>query len=191
MTGGTVDRTDERYSRGIRRRVALLTAALRVAERSGIAEVGLRSVARECDVGPSLVSYHFPDRTALLRALARYTAAQFEARASTATGGSADRAELLAAVVADASSLNRGRALVEYELALLGTREDGVVERDLGWPRLLAETVRHAVGEPVAAMRAVDEIEGLRFRAVTGPRRLRARDVQARIEQILVPRRTP
>lgn len=187
MTAGFVDRGDGRHSRGVRRKAALLSAALRVAERSGIAEVGLRSVARESGTAPSLVNYHFPDRAVLLESLSRYTAAQFEARASEVAAGAADGLEVLAAVVADASGDSRRRALVEYELVLLTARGAALAEPDLGWPRLLARTVRRLTEDPVTASRATDELEGLRFRAATGPRRLRTRDVLERIEQILVP----
>ncbi|MDT0330167.1 TetR/AcrR family transcriptional regulator [Nocardiopsis lambiniae] len=189
MTGGVVNRGDGRCSRGIRRRAALLSAALRVAERSGIAAVGLRSVAREGGTTPSLVGYHFPDRAVLLESLSYYTAARFEARASEVAAGSADRLEVLAAVIADTSGPSRSRALVEYELALLAARGTDPPETDLGWPRLLARAVRRTTEDPLVASRVTDEIEGLRFRAATGPDRLRAHEVLERIEQILAPRR--
>ncbi len=153
-----------------------------------MAEVGLRSIARESDTTPSVVSYHFPDRAVLLASLSCYTAAQFETRASEVTAGLTDRLEVLAAVIADASGLSRRRVLVEYELAMLAARGAVLTEPDLGWPRLLAHTVLHVTEEPLTAVRATDEIEGLRFRAATGPERLRARDVLERIEQILRPR---
>ncbi|WP_285730607.1 hypothetical protein [Nocardiopsis sp. ATB16-24] len=187
MTRDSVNREDGRCSRGVKRRAALLSAALRVAENSGVAEVGLRSVARESSAAPSLVGYHFSDRAVLLDSLSRYTAAQFEARVSEVTAGVADRLEMLAAVIADASGASRRRVLVEYELALLAARGMHLVEPDLGWPRLLARTVRDMTEEPLAVMRATDEIEGLRLRAVIGSERLRTRDVLERIEQILLP----
>lgn len=190
MVEDTVDRADGRYSRGIRRRTALLKAALRVAERSGVAAVGLRSVARECGVAPSSVGYHFSDRAVLLDALSRYTAAQFETRASEVAAGAVDPLDVVAAVVADSSALGRRRSLVEYELVLLAAREGRPTEPGIGWPRLLTDVVRlHMAKDPLAALRAADEIEGLRFRAVTGSRLLRTRDVRERIGQILLSRR--
>ncbi|WP_285760560.1 hypothetical protein [Nocardiopsis ansamitocini] len=99
-----------------------------------------------------------------------------------------DRLGILAALVADASSHGRRRALVEYEFALLAVRYTNLGRPPgTGWRRLLFTTLDEMAVEPWAAQRAADEVEGIRFRALTGSERLTAYDVRARIKQILDP----
>jgi AcrR family transcriptional regulator len=82
-------------------REELLEACVRLIETEGIGAVSLRRVAREAGVSPGAPYHHFPDRAALLAAIAVRGFEQLAADLTTARGtGSGFREVLLAMVVA-------------------------------------------------------------------------------------------
>ena len=82
-------------------REELLEACVRLIETEGIGAVSLRRVAREAGVSPGAPYHHFPDRAALLAAIAVRGFEQLAADLAKARGtGSGFREVLLAMVVA-------------------------------------------------------------------------------------------
>ena len=72
---------------------ALVEAGLRHLESDGTAEISLRQLARETGVSPTAVYRHFPDKKALLAALAEAgfaRLAQAQQQASDEAGGGAE-----------------------------------------------------------------------------------------------------
>ncbi|CAM4008409.1 hypothetical protein GCM10009799_41230 [Nocardiopsis rhodophaea] len=175
---------DGRVSRGSRRRAELLDAAVRVAERAGVAEVGHRSVARESGTSLGSVGYHFPDRIRLLQALFHHAVDQAEARMTAMAADSPCRAHMLAELLADSASEGRGRVLVEYELELLAARCPELRTVASVRRRLLLAILEDLTGEERIARHAVDEIEGIRFRVAVGAEPLSLRDARGRMREI-------
>lgn len=89
-------------------RSALLSAGLKALEGQGEAELSLRAMAREVGVSPTAVYRHFPDRSALLAALAAEGLRLLGEAQQAAQEATADRAAGFAAT---------GRAYVRFALA--------------------------------------------------------------------------
>jgi len=103
-TSNAVERT---YHHGDLR-AALIEAGLRHLEASGGSDISLRALAREAGVSPTAVYRHFPDKRALLAALADEGVAQL---------GAAQAAALEAAGGGPAGFAATGRAYVRFALA--------------------------------------------------------------------------
>jgi AcrR family transcriptional regulator len=86
-------------------RTALLDLGMQVIEGRSIDEVGVRELARILEVSPNAVYRHFPDKAALLRALADRGFVQL---------GAAQRAALEAAGGGEAGFIATGRAYVRF-----------------------------------------------------------------------------
>ncbi|MBS3930747.1 MAG: TetR/AcrR family transcriptional regulator [Sphingomonadales bacterium] len=88
-------------------RSALVEAGLKALEVQDIGEISLRQLAREVGVSPTAVYRHFPDKSALMRALAETGIEQMAAWQKAAAQG-VDKADAFAAT---------GRAYVRWALA--------------------------------------------------------------------------
>ena len=112
---------DGRVARGRRRRAELLAAALRVAERDGVAAVTHRAVAKEAGLADTAGTYYFRTVDELLIAVITTGAQRFADSVRTelpADPRIRDLAELTASYLTE----HRGRAIAEYELYLLAAR---------------------------------------------------------------------
>ena len=133
-------------------RTALLAAGLRAIEHTDISDISLRGLAREVGVSATAVYRHFPDKRALLEAMAHEGLAQLgqlQQRAALGAGGNAFS--------------ETGRAYVRFALANPGLfrlvfthctmRADGLPEGNLAADMLLESTARIAGGDEAAARR--------------------------------------
>ncbi|MBM7770858.1 DNA-binding transcriptional regulator YbjK [Actinokineospora baliensis] len=122
----TYRRVDGRKTRGERRRREIVGATLRVIERDGVAGVSHRSVAREADVPPASITYHFPALDDLLVATLVSAAEELAARTGEVIESSRIKgsgpAGAVAAMLADALGPSRGRTVALHELYLLAAR---------------------------------------------------------------------
>ena len=137
-------------------RAALVAAGLQAVESTDIADISLRGLAREVGVSATAVYRHFPDKRALLEAMAQEGLAQLgqmQQQAAMAAGGQAFSAT--------------GRAYVRFALANPGlfrlifthcdVRKDGLPEGNLAAAMLLESAARIAAkigdGDAEAARR--------------------------------------
>lgn len=138
-------------------RQALVSAGLRALETTDIADISLRALAREAGVSATAVYRHFPDKRALLTALAaeglerlgRFQQSAAEAAVEAGTSRSAFAAT--------------GRAYVRFALANpalfrltfthCATRDDGVPDGGLAAQMLQRSAAAIAAGDPEAARR--------------------------------------
>lgn len=133
-------------------RAALLAAGLRALEDTDIADISLRGLAREVGVSATAVYRHFPDKRALLGAMAREGLAQLgemQQRAAMAAGDQAFSAT--------------GRAYVRFALAnpslfrLVFThcelRGEGLPEGNLAADMLLGSAEKFTGGNKAEARR--------------------------------------
>jgi AcrR family transcriptional regulator len=133
-------------------RAALLAAGLRALESTDISNISLRGLAREVGVSATAVYRHFPDKRALMEAMAREGLAQL--------GQMQQRAAMEAG---DKAFSATGRAYVRFALAnpnlfrLVFThcpvRGDGLPEGNLAADMLLDSAARFTRGDKVAARR--------------------------------------
>lgn len=89
-------------------RAALIAAGLRALEAVGSADLSLRQIARDTGVSATAVYHHFPDKRALLGALAASGFDRLGEHQLQAAAGAASQAEGFAAI---------GRAYVRFALA--------------------------------------------------------------------------
>lgn len=133
-------------------RAALVAAGLRALENTDIADISLRGLAREVGVSATAVYRHFPDKRALLEAMAQDGLAQLgqlQQRAAMDAGDQAFSAT--------------GRAYVRFALANPGLfrlvfthcqmRGDGLPEGNLAADLLLGNAAKFTGGDPAAARR--------------------------------------
>ncbi len=133
-------------------RAALLAAGLRALETTGVSEISLRALAREVGVSATAVYRHFPDKRALLGAMALEGLARLGQMQKQAAIDAGDQA--FAAT---------GRAYVRFALAnpslfrLAFThcagRQDALPQSDLAASMLLKNAARATGGDEVAARR--------------------------------------
>lgn len=133
-------------------RTALVAAGLRALESTDIAEISLRGLAREVGVSATAVYRHFPDKRALLEAMAH--------------AGLAQLGQLQQQAASDAGDLAftaTGRAYVRFALANPGLfrlvfthwagRSDALPQSDLAASMLLANAARATGGDETATRR--------------------------------------
>lgn len=133
-------------------RAALLAAGLRALENTDISEISLRGLAREVGVSATAVYRHFPDKRALLTAMAEEGLAQLGQMQQRAAQDAGDQAFVAT-----------GRAYVRFALANPGlfrlvfthcdTRSDGLAEGNLAADMLLGSAAKFTGGDPAAARR--------------------------------------
>lgn len=80
-------------------RETLLSASLRLIEAEGVGAVSLRRVAREAGVSPGAPYHHFPDRAALLAALAAQGYQQLAAELAAARAAAEGPVQALTALI--------------------------------------------------------------------------------------------
>lgn len=133
-------------------RAALVEAGLRALESTDVSEISLRGLAREVGVSATAVYRHFPDKRALLKAMAHEGLAQL------------GQLQQRAAMGAGANAFSEtGRAYVRFALANPGLfrlvfthcemRPEGMPEGNLAANMLLETTARMAGGDNEAARR--------------------------------------
>lgn len=138
-------------------RQALVSAGLRALETTDIADISLRALAREAGVSATAVYRHFPDKRALLVALAAEgleRLGHFQHSAAQQAGGDVGGRSAFAAT---------GRAYVRFALANpalfrltfthCATRDDGVPDGGLAARMLQGSAAAIAGGDPETARR--------------------------------------
>lgn len=133
-------------------RVALLAAGLRALEDTDIADISLRGLAREVGVSATAVYRHFPDKRALMEAMAQEGLARLGEMQKQAAQDATDQP--FAAT---------GRAYVRFALANPGLfrlvfthcdmRTKGLPEGNLAADMLLANAAGVTGGDAIAARR--------------------------------------
>lgn len=133
-------------------RAALVSAGLRSLESTDISEISLRGLAREVGVSATAVYRHFPDKRALLTAMAEEGLARLGQMQQQAAQGAGDQAFVAT-----------GRAYVRFALANPGLfrlvfthcdmRGDGLPEGNLAADMLLGSAAQFTGGDPAAARR--------------------------------------
>lgn len=133
-------------------RAALVAAGLRALETTDVSEISLRALARDVGVSATAVYRHFPDKRALLGAMALAGLAQL--------GEMQQRAAMEAG---DEAFSATGRAYVRFALANPGLfrlvfthcelRGDGLPEGNLAADMLLGSAAKFTGGDKAAARR--------------------------------------
>ena len=133
-------------------RTALVAAGLRALESTDIGEISLRGLAREVGVSATAVYRHFPDKRALMEAMAREGLAQLARMQAQAARDAGEKAFLAT-----------GRAYVRFALAnpalfrLAFThcagRSDALPQSDPAAAMLLKNAVETIGGDEAAARR--------------------------------------
>ena len=124
----TSQSTARRYHHGDLR-AALLGEGLRLVEEAGAEALSLREVARAAGVSATAVYRHFPDKRALMMALAQEGVRRLGAAQTEAAAGQADAADGFGAI---------GRAYVRFALA-----NPGLFRLTFTYPGL-------AIGDPMS-----------------------------------------
>jgi DNA-binding transcriptional regulator YbjK len=174
---------DGRRVRGRQRRTELLTAALAVVERDGVAGVSHRAVAAEAGVSVASTTYHFASLDDLLVAALTWAAEDLAAELQErATELGARPADELAQLIEHCLVYRRGRTLAEYELYLLAARRPALREAAAAWLEPLTEIARNFTGDPHRASLLVAALDGILLQALIGAREFNRADFHALLE---------
>lgn len=167
---GAADSRDGRRVRGERRRRAIVDAALRVVERDGVAGVSHRAIAREADVPPASIAYHFATIDDLLVATLLDSVdtllAELDRLADTLDGDRAGWPAAVAGLLASLVSEHRGRTLAEYELYLLAARRPALRPAARRWIEAAAGHVTAGGRSPETARTLFAVIDGMLMHAL-------------------------
>lgn len=139
-TGIPTESSDGGQPRGARRQLQILEAALRVIAERGVAGLTFRAVAEDAGVGLGVVTYHFPNRRALLGGALRLHLDQMRERGDTfetlARGMPADarsavdaQTDAIVQFLRTLARDDRASVVTSHELALEMTR-DAQLTRD-------------------------------------------------------------
>jgi DNA-binding transcriptional regulator YbjK len=176
-------RVDGRRVRGRQRRTELLTAALAVVERDGVAGVSHRAVAAEAGVSVASTTYHFASLDDLLVAALTWAAEDLAAELQErATELGARPADELAQLIEHCLVYRRGRTLAEYELYLLAARRPALREAAAAWLEPLTEIARNFTSDPHRASLLVAALDGILLQALIGARDFNRADFHALLE---------
>jgi DNA-binding transcriptional regulator YbjK len=176
-------RVDGRRVRGRQRRTELLTAALAVVERDGVAGVSHRAVAAEAGVSVASTTYHFASLDDLLVAALTWAAEDLAAELQErATELGARPADELAQLIEHCLVYRRGRTLAEYELYLLAARRPALREAAAAWLEPLTDIARNFTSDPHRASLLVAALDGILLQALIGARDFNRADFHALLE---------
>ncbi|SDC86839.1 TetR/AcrR family transcriptional regulator [Actinokineospora iranica] len=184
-------RVDGRKARGDRRRAAIIEATLRVIEREGVAGVTHRTVAKEADVPPASITYHFPGLDDLLvdtlllsaESMAVEVRDQIESSRIKGSGPAGAVAEMLA----EALGPRRGRTMAEYELYLLAARRPTLRPAARLWLDVLTSLARQPDEVRVRAFLA--GVDGLLMQGLIDDEPPTAAELLPVVERLLEPLR--
>lgn len=173
---------DGRRRKGQLRRGALVEATLRVIERAGVAAVTQRTVAREAQLPPSAVTYHFPGVDALLVATLVSVNDDYVERFAALP----DDDDLAIAGLAELiAGSDRGPLAAECELFLLAARRPELRDELARWNRTLAAFVARYTDDLARCAGAAAAIDGLFLRRLTTDDRLDAGDIHRILASLL------
>ncbi len=162
---------DGRRARGKLRRVELLTAALAVIERDGVAGVSHRAVAAEAGVSVASTTYHFATLDDLLVAALTWAAEDLAAELYERVNELGARpADELARLIEHCLVYRRGRTLAEYELYLLAARRPALREAAAAWLEPLTQIARNFTSDPQRASLLVAALDGILLQSLIGAR---------------------
>lgn len=150
--------TDGRLLRGQARRAQLLEAAVRVAERDGVAALTHRAVGKEAGVAATAGTYYFPTMNDLLVAVLNACTEEFAASARTDVCSIDDLAAHLAHYLC---AEERGRTTTSYEAYLLAARRPELRPTVKLWLTTLEQVLRMWTTDDTAVAVAVAACDGL------------------------------
>lgn len=159
--------TDGRLRKGAERKAQLIEAAMRIVGRDGIAALTQRGVAKEAELPPSAVTYHFDSIDDLLIASLREINDRYvHALRHLPTDRNA-ALEALAGLIAASTDAHRLDVVGEYEVYLMATRRPDL-RAELGrWVSALDELADQFFSDPIGHLSFVAAVEGMFFRTVT------------------------
>ncbi|WP_024876564.1 TetR/AcrR family transcriptional regulator [Saccharomonospora piscinae] len=152
--------TDGRRARGERRRAELIDATLKVVERDGADGVTHRTVAREADVPPGLLTYYFATLDELLVAALSAIADEYVAQLREIDEHE-DPLAGLAALIATTAGTGRRRAVAERELSTLAARRPALRPTAKDWREAVADIARRYTTDPLSVETMVAAADGL------------------------------
>ncbi|WP_028937938.1 TetR/AcrR family transcriptional regulator [Pseudonocardia spinosispora] len=150
--------TDGRLLRGQARRAQLLEAAVRVAERDGVAALTHRAVGKEAGVAATAGTYYFPTMNDLLAAVLTACTEEFAASART---GLCSIDELAVCLAHYLSADELGRTTTSYEAYLLAARRPELRPAVKLWLTTLEEVLRTWTSDDTAIAAALAACDGL------------------------------
>jgi DNA-binding transcriptional regulator YbjK len=149
---------DGRRRRGLRRRAALIEAALQVVARDGAAAVTHASVAAAAGLGRSAVSHHFDSIGDLLAAALSSGTEQLAVAMPRPDDGAG--VGWFATALVDLFEADPGRVAAGYELYLLAARRPGLRPAVARWTDLLAGLAGRHTTDPDAARAWAAAVDG-------------------------------
>ncbi|CAM2988811.1 TetR family transcriptional regulator [Saccharomonospora xinjiangensis] len=152
--------TDGRRARGERRKAEIIDATLRVVERDGADGVTHRSVAREADVPPGLLTYYFASLEELLVAALSAVADEYVAQLEE-IAASADPLTGFAELIASTGTTGRCRAVAERELSTLAARRPALRPKARYWREAVNGIGLRYTSDPMHVEALVAAADGL------------------------------
>lgn len=175
---------DGRVERGRRRRELLIEAALRVAERDGVAAITHRAVAQEAGVASTAGTYHFPTVDDLLVAVITAGAERFAAELRTRMQGS-PTVQDFAELAADYLRERRGPAIAEYELYLLAARRPDLRPAAQLWMEAAREVLAQWTDDETSIRAAIAACDGLLIQGLIADEPPRAEEIARTMSYVL------
>ncbi|MFC9995496.1 TetR/AcrR family transcriptional regulator [Nocardia sp. NPDC127526] len=158
-------RVDGRFARGERKRQQLLDAALRVAEREGVAALTHRAVAKEAGLPATAGTYYFPTIRDLFNAVIETGLQQFSDEIAARLGDAPGVREF-AEFAENYTRENRERLIVDYELYLLAGRKSQLRPTAYRWITVMRPIVASWTTDQVALKATLAAIDGIFIQAV-------------------------
>lgn len=162
-----VTRIDGRFERGQRRRQQLIDAALRVAERDGVAAITHRAIAKEAGIAATAGTYYFPTVDDLLSAVITAGLEQWSEQV-TARLKTTPTVRAFAEYAEQSMRQDRDRMIAEYELYLLAARRPELRPAATRWVEVLREILGRWSSDENALTATLAVIDGLFIQAALG-----------------------
>jgi TetR/AcrR family transcriptional regulator, regulator of biofilm formation and stress response len=157
---------DGRLRRGEAKRRQILSAALRVIARNGVAGATQRSVAAEARVSPTLVVYHFDTIENMLAESLMMAHNHYLSQARAAIADGSDPLAALAGMIAASTDENSHLSVAEFELYLKAAHDPRILRILEKWWSAVDEMVLPAVPDPVWRRTLILTADGMFLRQV-------------------------
>jgi TetR/AcrR family transcriptional regulator, regulator of biofilm formation and stress response len=177
--------TDGRLRKGVERKARLIEAAMRIVGRDGIAALTQRGVAKEAELPPSAVTYHFDSIDDLLIASLREINDRYVHTLRRLPADQDAALDALAELIADSTDAHRLDVVGEFEVYLMATRRPDL-RAELGrWVSALDALADRFFSDPIGRLSFVAAVEGMFFRTVTAERPVLKDDALRVLHRIL------
>lgn len=178
---------DGRLRKGQVKKRQLIEATMRIVQRSGIAAVSKRAVAKEAGFPDSAVSYHFDSVDAMLVAALVAINNGYVAALRSLPANRDETLLQLARYIAASSTEYRDDVVAEYEVFVAAARRPEL-RSELGrWHEAVDELAARVTASSTQQRAFAAAVDGLWFRAVIAPARVTAGEALAVMRHVIAP----